>query len=306
MPSFLRLTAAVLAALSLAPRPTCAADATTPHAATAAEPQAAPPDSVRWQTDYGRAFSDARRQGKMLLLFFFDPADEACRRFEAEALGAAAVAARLKTGYVCARLPLDAQVDSGGKAVTLLKHAALAEMQGRPGMAIIDFAHADPGLHGYVVSAFPLTATLSYTVEQVGVILDLPPGTLTQRTLIYAVRVHPEHPASTAGTLEPHLVQEAASHSECQARIRLQGHHNFAARFQRISAVLPPGLAVREVCAESWPGQGLVEAAVECVRCWRCSPGHWGAVRGPQQVYGYDMKLGDNGIWYATGIFGGS
>ena len=31
------------------------------------------------------------------------------------------------------------------------------------------------------------------------VILDLPPGTLTQRTLIYAVRTHPERPASADG-----------------------------------------------------------------------------------------------------------
>ena len=303
MPSFIRLAAA-LAALSLLPRPVCAGDAASEHIAAAAEPKAAP--AISWQTDYSEATRDAQRQGKMLLLLFFDPADEACRRFEADALGAADVSARLKKDFVCARLPLDAHVDSPAGAVTLLKHAAFAEMQGRPGVAIIDFAHAEANLHGYVVSTFPLTATLSYTAEQVGVILDLPPGTLTQRTLIYAVRVHPERPASTAGTLEPHLVQEAESHSECQARMRLQGHHFFAARFQRLSAVLRPGLAVKEVCAESWPGQGLVESAIECVRCWRCSPGHWGAVRGRQEVYGYDMKLGDNGIWYATGIFGGS
>jgi len=49
---------------------------------------------------------------------------------------------------------------------------------------------------------------------------------------------------------------------------------------------------------------GLLAAAIECVRCWRLSSGHWGAVRESHPVYGYDMKRGDNGIWYATGIFG--
>lgn len=134
--------------------------------------------------------------------------------------------------------------------------------------------------------------------------LDLPPGTLTQRTLIYAVRTHPERPESTDGQPDPYLFDEAESHSEYQARIRLQGHHAWESRFHRINARLPAGCLASEVCAESWPGQGLLESAIECVRCWRFSSGHWSAVRQRHQVYGYDMKRGDNGVWYATGIFG--
>ena len=215
----------------------------------------------------------------MLVVFFFDPADESSRRFETETLGDAAVVQRLKKDYVCLRLPLDAQVSVEHDDVTLLKHAAFEEMLRRPGIAILDFAHAEAELHGYVVSAFPLTSSLQYTPTQMGVILDLPPGTLTQRTLIYAVRIHPECPGSASGQFEGHLAEEAQSHSENQARMRLQGHHAWETRFHRINCILPAGLTAREVCAESWPGQGLVEAAIECVRCWRCSDGHWSAVR---------------------------
>ncbi len=99
------------------------------------------------------------------------------------------------------------------------------------------------------------------------------------------------------------LVKEAESHSQHQARIRLQGHHQWNTRFHRINAKLPAGLTASEVCAESWAGENLVEAAVECVRCWRLSSGHWSAVRGRHRYYGYDMKRGENGVWYATGIF---
>ncbi|RMG03508.1 MAG: hypothetical protein D6741_02200, partial [Planctomycetota bacterium] len=84
-----------------------------------------------------------------------------------------------------------------------------------------------------------------------------------------------------------------------------QGHHNWEQRFHRISAHIPPGTLASEVCAESWPGQHLLESAIECVRCWRLSPGHWHAVSSPQRVFGYDIKRGSNGVWYATGIFGG-
>ena len=162
-----------------------------PLFAAAAEPAPVPAAAVAWQTDYARATRDAQRQGKMLVIFFFDAADQACRRFEAETLGDAAVAARLKKDFVCLRLPQDARVRTSKGEVKLIEHASFSEMLGRPGIAMIDFAHADPNLHGYVTSTFPLTSTLQYTPQQMLVILDLPAGTLTQRTLIYAVRVHP-------------------------------------------------------------------------------------------------------------------
>ena len=203
-----------------------------------------------------------------------------------------------------ARLALDAHVETEHGTVVVLKDAAFAEMLSRPGVAAIDFAHDEPAFAGCVVSVFPLTAAAWYGPKEMAVILDLPPGTLTQRTLIYAVRTHPEQPASALGQCDAHLLREAESHSENQARMQLQGHHSWETRFHRINAILRGGLTAKEVCAESWPGQGLVESAVECVRCWRCSSGHWAAVCGRHPVFGYDMKCGANGIWYATGIFG--
>ena len=56
--------------------------------------------------------------------------------------------------------------------------------------------------------------------------------------------------------------------------------------------------------AESWGGETLVDACIECVHSWRQSSGHWNAVRRHQPLFGYDIKRGANGIWYATGIFG--
>ncbi len=265
---------------------------------------ALPASRVHWQTNYANAVRMAQRQKKMLLLDFFDPADDLSRRFDSETLGDAAIAPRLARDFVCVRLALDARVETQNGAVELLKHATFAEMSGRPGVAIIDFAHADPAFAGCVVSVFPLTAASAYGPKEMAAILDLPPGTLTQRTLIYAVRTHPEQPGSALGQCDAHLLQEAESHSENQARMELQGHHCWETRFHRINAILPCGLTAKEVCAESWPGQGLVESAVECVRCWRCSSGHWAAVCGRHPVFGYDMKRGANGVWYATGIFG--
>jgi len=259
---------------------------------------------VTWHTDYGHAMKLAERQGKMLLVFFSCAKnDSQCRRLARETLDAPQVRRKLQD-YVCVRVSLKEKIVTGGKEMVLLKHPAYAEMLGKPGVAIVDFASKDKKLNGSVVSTFPITGKLWYTPERMMVILDLPPGTLTQRTLVYAVRIHPENPASTEGEIDPKLVDEARSHSEHQARIRLQGHHQWNSRFRRINTKLPSDLSACEVCAESWPGESLVEAAVECVRSWRHSSGHWSAVRARHRVWGYDMKRGHNGVWYATGIFG--
>jgi len=271
-------------------------------AATAEESDASA--EIVWLDDYLAAVAEAREQGRMLLIHFVGPEDDAAsKRFREETLSDAGVIKKLGD-YVCVRVPLGVEVEIAGEKIRLLKHHSFGEMVGRPGVAIVDYRHREAEFYGHVVSTFPLTRELFYTPTKMQVILDLPPGELTQRTIIYAVRTHPDRPKSTDGSLNTALTEEAESHSKHQARIRNQGHHQWGSRFHRINRKLPRGLMAVEVCAESWPGENLVEAAVECVRCWRFSSGHWSKVRAPHREYGYDIRRGRNGIWYATGIFG--
>ena len=198
---------------------------------------------MHWLSSYREAITAADRQNKMLLIYFCDHgADSPCERFKKETLDDRQVQRKLRD-YVCLRLPMDAKITVQGKQVVLLEHEAFHEMLGRPGVAIVDY-RADANLRGSVVSEFPITETLWYSPEQMAVILTLPPGTLTQRTLIYAVRVHPDHPASTDGQPNPTLLEEAESHSQYQADIRVQGHHFWGSRFARILSRLP-GVARR-------------------------------------------------------------
>ncbi len=272
--------------------------------ASAKPPEKTQSVDLTWLGDYTQAWESAERQAKMLLVYF--RSTDRCRlseKFDAEALADPEVRSRL-AGLIRLRLPPNAKVAVDGGQTKLLEHPAFAEMLGLPGLAIIDLAHKGAKYYGHVVSAFPFLEERVYTADEMKVILDLPPGTLTQRTLIYAVRTHPERPESTRGQFDSHLQEEAENHAQCQADIQVQGHHFWESRFHRINGALPGGCLASEVCAESWPGQGLLAAAMECVRCWRLSSGHWGAVRECHPVYGYDMKRGDNGVWYATGIFG--
>ncbi|HWA97529.1 MAG TPA: hypothetical protein VG713_03530 [Pirellulales bacterium] len=259
-----------------------------------------------WMDDYGQAMRTAEATDSMLLVFFKGEGKNPYREyFEYQAANDPDIRRKLAE-YVLVQVPKDAKIVSQGQDVPLLGHGAFSELAGREGLAIIDLANRDKDYYGHVVSVFPLVPGRYYRYQpnHLRVMLDLPSGTLTQRTMIFAVRIHPEAPASTNGELDTVLIDEANSHSAYQAQIRVQGHHRWGERFQRLLGRLPRGLHAQEVVAESWPHEDVVDAAVDCVDCWRQSSGHWSAVRAPQPRFGYDMRRGSNGIWYATGLFG--
>jgi hypothetical protein len=260
---------------------------------------------VVWKNDYREATVRAKVEEKLLLLWFCDPKQkDENEKWEAAVVGNPEVQRRLG-GIVPVKLSLDATVAGSEMepGIVLLEHTAFAEMLHKPGLAIIDMRdEASPHFH-HVVSVYPF---VRQPISRAGflALLDLPSGSLTQRTLIWAVRTHSEGPKSATVEYSELLAAQAESHSRHQASINLQGHHHWDQRFQDINSRLGIGMVSREVCAESWPGERLVEAAEECVHSWRQSSGHWEAVSSPHACFGYDMKLGSGGAWYATGIFG--
>lgn len=256
-----------------------------------------------WLSDYFQARDKAEEEQKQLFIWFTSDKPGKVDSAVETLMAKESIAKRLDD-YVCLKLPISAKVTKDGKESRLLQHSSMAEMRGVPGIGILDFSDKQSANFATLVTAYPFRGAAGIDEVRLQVLLNLPSGTLTQRTMVYAVRTHRDAPRSTSGTYSPMLAQQATLHSSHQARIRVQGHHNWNARFYQINAKLPRGLLSQEVCAESWPGQSLIEAAEECVDSWRQSPGHWSAVRASQPLYGYDMKRGSNGVWYATGIFG--
>jgi hypothetical protein len=252
--------------------------------------------------DYAEAYRRARESRRMLAIYFYRVGDEASRdSFQSRLLADPHVQARRESSVV-ATLPTSTRVVVQGKSQRLLDHPAFAEAHGLPGVVMIDLTNPQSRHYGRVVTVYPLKAGRTLSPHYFAEMLALPPGSLTQRTMVFAVRVHPERPASARSDFSNVLAAESESHSRYQANLGVQGHHDWDTRFHRINARFA-GLTAQEVCAESWPGQDLVDAAFECVDSWRQSPGHWSAVRSRHHFFGFDMKRGRNGIWYGTGIF---
>ncbi|MCC9609686.1 thioredoxin family protein [Blastopirellula sp. JC732] len=263
--------------------------------------QSAYADSPYWYDDYSTAVRTAINENRMLLIYF--RAEDEKKHEEFQRVMADPKVAQLLDNYILAELPVNATVGNEDEKAKLLSHGAFQHMYGKSGVAIVDYVDSSDEHYGYVVSQFPFRDNRIRNAQQMQTILGLPRGTLTQRTLIYAVRMHPEAPRSTNGVFRRVLAAATFQHSRLQARMQLQGHHSWDSRFHQIAGQLPGHMLPTEVCAESWPGQNLEDAAIECVRSWRHSSGHWSAVSADNTYYGYDMKRGNNGIWYATGIF---
>ena len=199
---------------------------------TANEAPQAP--EIHWHQEYGPAVKAAKTAQGMLLIHFRDgSAGEPQRAVDQMIYEDPQVQSPLSK-FTCCKLSRDEQVTVAGKEIKLLSHAAFAELQNNAGLAILDYRDKDDPLFGHVVSVFPL-ARRKLDREKLLVLLDLPPGTLTQRTLIFAVRIHPERPASTTGEFVSLLANESADHSQYQANIRVQGHHHWDRRFHRIN-----------------------------------------------------------------------
>jgi len=258
------------------------------------------PGTVCWHHDYAEAMREGDAGGKLVLLVFADLPLRPVFEKAVQELLQDTESRELAQRHIFAWLPLDASVDSEQGRTDLISHPAFSELAPQGGVAVIDLTEGDSPQHQQVVSIIPRPERL--TLGTVRELLRLPLGSLTQRTMTLAVRTHPELPQSAGLRFDRMLADECESHANYQARIGVQGHHDWESRFHRINGRLDNMLA-KEVCAESWPGQSMWDAAVECVRSWRHSPGHWSAVQRSHPIFAYDMKRGNNGVWYGVGIF---
>ena len=268
-----------------------------------------PHSAIEWQTDYRQARGQAIEAHKNLLIYFSGPTDDPrSLRFIKQTCLDPEVHQLIRQ-YVCVRVLHDAKVRVDGREITLLTDPAFSALQKAPGLAVVDFSDPDRETYGHMIGGLPFSEPSYYAPQyespvSVATFLKLPPGTLTERMLIYAIRIHPEGPRSTSGASSPVLCEAAAEHSRRQASLGRQGHQRWESRFHRIWSQVG-GKPPVEVCAESWPDESLLTACLGCVHAWRQSAGHWRAVVGNPSFYGYDIRRGKNRIWYATGIFSG-
>jgi hypothetical protein len=255
--------------------------------------------AVEWHSDFLKASLLAKAEHKDLVVHF--RADDSLDR----ALDDPEVRKRLAK-LVCVRLPMDYVY----KGERMIDRYGFADMLGRPGVCVVSRHSEVLPTHDTVISAHPQVGSHYRWAPGLGsrelcIILDLPAtATLSQRAMIYAVSVHPEQPRSVWGAAHPSFLAHASRHSARQASLRNQHHANLVAAMQQLGGEAGEFLhGGSEIVAESWGGEGLLEACYACVDAWRHSSAHWGSLSRQRRYFGYDIAQGANGVWYATGIF---
>lgn len=251
-----------------------------------------------WESDLQQALEKAQTEKKMLLALITQPGGEAQTRQLTEWLAAPGNRSVLENSFVCVELDGSAEIQFQGKTAPLLEHPAFREMGRKPGLATIDCQNDD--YQGQVVGAFPLIG-LRYSQFHINQILNLPPGTLTQRMLTFAIRIHPNRPQSANGRPSCFLMNLAFGHACNQASTHVMGHQNFSYRSSQVMRA-HPGTQSSEICAQTGGGVALV-GALGLAQLWRGSSAHWSAMKSPSRGWGYDMQRSNNGSWYGCGIF---
>lgn len=261
---------------------------------------------LAWHTDYSAAYRQARTEHKQLLMFFRDEMDLlTAGKLEQEVLSKTELKEPLNhfvrlvlPTTTLAPLPKDAKPEE--KPVRLLEYTAFSHMHNHAGLAILDLVDEKDHLFGKVVSAHPFSSNTLGSTGSVRVMLELPRGTITQRTLTYVLRTHPEQPVSAWGKGDFILYEQCRIAAQLMANYNSVGHHDWGNRSAFVGSQF--GSSPMEV-ASIGGGSTLFEAAQSAVNVWRGSGVHWGMMITPNRFFGYDMVQAPNGTWYANGIF---
>ena len=111
MPRVLPVSLYVMALLALAGDQPSVADSSDDAAESSPTP--APAAEIEWLTDYGKAVTIAKRESKMLFVYFCTPGGaDPCNRLFRETLADQQVRAMLGR-YVCVRMCLNAKITLG-------------------------------------------------------------------------------------------------------------------------------------------------------------------------------------------------
>ena len=112
---------------------------------------------------------------------------------------------------------------------------------------------------------------------------------------------------SVSGHCDPELTRIAMRYARKMARQQRQdGHAGWGQRSQNLMGRYgSSGRPASEITAESWShlGSSLDRHARSCVDSWQQSSGHRADMMRYHGRYGYAMARGNNGIYYAVGIF---
>lgn len=255
-----------------------------------------------WTTDYVDAYQRAIAGRRLLIMLFRPPSDTGTTGGNSDNLpGPADLPVLSET--VCVLVPTDMRIPGQPPESTarLLDHRSFRHLQGEPGIAVVDLTSTDSPHFGRVVSAFPGATDRRSILAALQPALTLPPGTISQRSLLMAIRAaEPESPLARQGSLE---FLNGLANRNCRYMAHLEQSGLFEAEQRREAVYQQFGddaVLLEHVFATDSPTT-LQSAAAAAAAFWKAD-GKLTLAEG-RQVLGYGLDLFEStgsGRWYAT------
>lgn len=282
-------------------------DPNSPEVATEEASPAKPPETqlaaVKWHEDYLSAYQEAITKKSRLLMLFRDRAEPDSVTTSTSGVGAPELQPLLE-GFVRVVMPVNF-VAPGGKAgespKLLLEHRSFRHLGVRPGIAVVDLTDSTSPTFGRVVSAVHQPENGKYTPEILAEMLKLPAGSVSQRTLLLAVRTSVRNGGVSTLESSPLLNKLAGRNSRLMAYYGKSGSFEQENRQQAVAAVYGEDVELQELVYAADSATSIQEASIQAVQSWLQVPENLDVLSGQIEALGVEMvQSPDSDSWYAT------
>lgn len=272
-------------------------------------PENAGPEPLVWHQNYLDAYTEAAQQKRYLLMFFQEASVDSDSAVSTESVFAPGMRPMLEQ-FIRVELPLDATVPStdadfieeqGDTSDLLLNHRSFRHLGVQPGLAIVDLTDPASSDHARVVSAVPLPKEGAFGDLDLKLVLELPKGSISQRTLLYMIRRAVPDSSMSMREFSPVLIELAHRNCRYMAHAERLGSFDESFREAQVIRSFGPDSDLKQLLFATESKATIHDAAIQAVESWLQVSDSFDVLKKPAKAMGMDMFQADeSGRWYVT------
>ena len=258
-----------------------------------------------WHQDYLAGYQQAMQEKRPLLMQFRDISEPDVSESRIAGFGASELQPLLEN-FVRVSMPVGSIVPgqtTGQAPSRLLDHRSFRHLNGKAGVVIIDLTEPSAANFARVVSALPLPSDGRFSPEILSKLLQLPAGSIGQRTLLLSIRTATSAPDFTVGEQQPLLNQLANRNARLMAQAEIVGSYEQGGRVAAITEAFGTEAKIGELLYATEGTSTVQEAAIGAVRQWLSTPADKALMSRPATAYGIELFQSQTSQrWFATCI----
>ena len=183
----------------------------------------------------------------------------------------------------------------------LLKHRSFRHLGTQPGIAVVDLTNRSSPNYARVVTVLPLPESGQFQNGSLTLALNLPKGTISQRTLLFAIRSTVPDSSLSMREFNSTLVELAHRNSRYMANSGQAGSFDQETHRQRIEQEFGPQAELKQLVFATDSEATIHEAALQAVTSWIETSESFDVLDAPATEMGMDMFQNfESGQWFVT------